>query len=75
MITNREKLLCAERELAYRHRVYVRLVTRDKMTPNEARHEIVLMSAIVDDYRALVADEEPDLFADIQTRRTLERGP
>lgn len=50
-ITETDKLLCVERELMYRRRVYARLMQNGKMTPNVARREINLMEAIVQDYR------------------------
>jgi hypothetical protein len=57
-ITNRDKLACCERELAFRNRVvYTRLVVRGKMTKTEQGRELELMAAIVEDYRALV---DPD---------------
>lgn len=72
MITYRDKLECAERELGFRHRVYGRMVVRGKMTAAEQAREIELMSAIVEDYRALVADEEPELQMFVETRKTVE---
>ena len=68
-ISNHDKLHCAERELKFRFRVYDRLIVRGKMTEAQKAREIELMSAIVEDYRALAADEEPDLWLDIETRR------
>jgi hypothetical protein len=69
MITNQDKLACVERELAFRNRVYARLITRGKMSPNEARRETMLMEAIVEDYRALVAADEPEFTLFVETRR------
>jgi hypothetical protein len=69
MATNKEKLLCAERELAFRFRVYDRLVVRGKMTAAEQAREIELMSAIVEDYRALAAADEPEFAMFVETRR------
>jgi hypothetical protein len=63
MTTNKEKLQCVVRELGYRQRVYARLVEKGKMSELERQNELRLMSAIVDDYRALAADEELPLFA------------
>ena len=40
MVTNRDKLECAERELKFRFRVYDRLVVRGKMTKQEQAREI-----------------------------------
>jgi hypothetical protein len=74
MITYRDKLLCAERELAFRFRVYDRLVARGKMTLEQQVREIALMSAIVEDYRALASADEPEFAMFVETRRTVERG-
>jgi hypothetical protein len=60
MITNKEKFQCVSRELQYRYRVYDRLVCRGKMTKQEQEREIELMSAIVEDYRALASADEPE---------------
>jgi hypothetical protein len=73
MITTKDKLQCVERELALRDRVYRRLVTNGKMTVNQARHEINLMTAIAEDYRRAVELEEPELEMFIETRQTIER--
>jgi hypothetical protein len=75
MVTNnRHKLHCAERELALRLRVYIRLIARGKMTPDDAQREIELMRAIADDYRAAVAEEEPEFALNIETRKTVRDG-
>jgi len=74
MVTNKDKLSCAERELAFRFRVYDRLVVRGKMTKAEQDREIEVMSAIVEDYRALVQFETPELALFIETRKTLKQG-
>ena len=63
MIAITDKLRCAERELAYRRRVYARLVASGKMTRAVADRELELMIAIVDDYQQLEADEPLELFA------------
>ena len=68
MITNRDKLECVERELSLRERVYVRLIEKGKMTEAKAQRETELMEAIVEDYRALVADEQGELQLFIETR-------
>jgi hypothetical protein len=73
MVSNRDKLACAERELAFRLRVYDRLVARGKMTTAEQAREIELMSAIVVDYRALASADEPEFAMFIETRKTTER--
>jgi hypothetical protein len=72
VITAKDKLACAERELAFRFRVYDRQIVRGKMSPNEARREIELMSAIVEDYRALAAADEPEFTMFVETRKTVE---
>ena len=69
MITNQDKLACAERELTFRHRVYDRLIARGKMTERQKAHEIALMAAIVEDYRSLVHFETPELMLDIEQER------
>ena len=61
MITTADKLHCVERELGYRRRVYDRLVCRGKMTELHARREIALMEAIAEDYRAVLAQQVPQL--------------
>lgn len=43
-----ELILCAERELKYRRRVYPRLVDRGTMGPRTAQHEIKCMEAILE---------------------------
>ena len=72
MVTAKDKLHCAERELAFRFRVYDRLVVRGKMTRQQQEREIELMSAIVEDYRALASAEEPEFAMFIETRKTVE---
>ena len=74
MVTNRDKLECAERELKFRFRVYDRLVVRGKMTKAEQEREIELMSAIVEDYRALASADEPEFAMFVETRRTVKEG-
>ena len=58
-ITLHEMVLCARRELAFRRRVYPRLVGNGKMSPEDAEHQIALMSAILDN---LQKQYQPDLF-------------
>ena len=53
-ITAAEKLDCATRELAMRHRVYPRQVLLKKMTAAESERELRVMAAIVEDYRRVV---------------------
>lgn len=58
------KLRCIERELAYRRRVYPRLVAQGKMAAGAADHEIAVMQAIRDDYHAAAEREgQLSLFA------------
>jgi hypothetical protein len=45
---------CCERELAYRRRVYPRLIAKGSMTEHKAQREIELMEACVAHFRALV---------------------
>ena len=70
-ISAKEKLQCAERELGYRRRVYARLVERGKMSEPQRHQEIRLMEAIVEDYRALVANETPELPMFIEPRKAV----
>jgi hypothetical protein len=71
MITNKDKLHCVERELAFRLRVYIRLISRGKMTANQAQREIELMAAICEDYRAFASADEPEFAMFIETRKTI----
>jgi hypothetical protein len=50
--TAQDKLLCIERELRYRLRVYPRRVAEGKMPEQQMRREISIMEAIVADLRA-----------------------
>ena len=72
-VTNADKLACCERELKFRFRVYDRLVVRGKMTRAEQEHEIEVMSAIVEDYRAMASADEPEFAMFIETRKTVQR--
>jgi hypothetical protein len=54
-----DKLLCIERELRMRRRVYPRAVTDRRMTAEEAEREIDVMEAIAQDYRQQL---QPDLI-------------
>jgi hypothetical protein len=54
-----ELLSAAERELAYRRRVYPRLVLRETMSQKEADQEIALMEAIRAHFESLA---QPNLF-------------
>lgn len=57
-ITAAEKLRCVERELKMRRSVYPRWQAAGKMSAPQADHEIKVMSAIVDDYRAAAHADE-----------------
>lgn len=46
--SDEELAACAFRELAYRRRVYRRLVLEDKMSQTEADHEISMMKEILE---------------------------
>jgi hypothetical protein len=59
---NRTKLLCLERELRLRRRVYPRWVELGKMKMHQAEYEIEVMEAIANDYHILLEQEEPGLF-------------
>jgi hypothetical protein len=58
IITNADKLACAERELKYRRWVYAKRVAEDKMSAGKAAHEIACMEAIRDDLKAQLEKEE-----------------
>lgn len=49
-ITAKEKFETAKREVAYRRRVYARLIANGRMTQQKADREIAVMQAIADDY-------------------------
>lgn len=42
-----DEIACARRELAMRERVYPRWIQAGRMTPEQSRHEIATMRAIV----------------------------
>lgn len=50
---------CVRREIAYRRRVYRRLVREGKMEAGEAEREIEMMEVI---WEKLEAEREPKLF-------------
>jgi hypothetical protein len=66
---NATKLMCLERELRMRRRVYPRWVELGKMKMRQAEHEIEVMEAIADDYRKRAEQDEPGLFAAGQQRK------
>lgn len=51
-ITNKDKLICAKRELALRRVIYPRRVAQEKLSAGKAALEIACMEAIVADYEA-----------------------
>jgi hypothetical protein len=53
------KLLCAEREVKMRRKVYPGRVLKGLMLPSEAKHEIAVMEDIANDYREKL---EPSLI-------------
>jgi len=55
--TNDEKLICVKRELAYRKRVYKRMVDEGRMKLDDANYQIDVMQSIVDDYDKIVHGE------------------
>jgi hypothetical protein len=60
---DKTKLLCLERELRLRRRVYPRRVAEGRMKIRDAEHEIKTMEAIADDYRGHISRNAPTLFA------------
>jgi hypothetical protein len=59
-MTDQDKYECAKRELAMRRRVYPKWVDSGRMSQDKADHEIAVMAAIVEDYKAKIT---PSLFA------------
>ena len=57
IITTKDKLACAERELKLRLFVYDKWVDQKKMSAGKAAHEIAAMRAIVDDYKKAAEKE------------------
>ena len=57
IITAEDMLICAERELKMRHRVYPRWVEEGRISEGKATHELAAMAAIVDTLRPLAAKE------------------
>jgi hypothetical protein len=55
--SNKLKRQCAQREVQMRIQVYGRRVKAGTMNQQDADHQIAVMKAIVDDYRALEAAE------------------
>lgn len=57
IITDTDKLNCAEREVKLRQKHYPRWVEEGKLSLGKATHEIACMEAIAEDYRAKAAKE------------------
>lgn len=66
--TSKDKYLAASREVAMRRSVYPGLISRGRMTNDEAERGIAVMSQIAEDYRILTDLEEPDLFTSQRSR-------
>ncbi len=65
MISDQEKLRCAERELRMRRFIYPKWVASGRITQLHADSEIAAMKAIADDYRAKIelAERNADFAA------------
>ena len=59
--SNQDKMRCAQREASYRRWVYEKRVADDKMTRQEADHEIALMEEIALEYGAAAKAERERL--------------
>lgn len=59
-----KQLLCAQRELSMRLRVYPPLVARGKMDQEKAAHETATMAAICETLQGLVAQDQLSHFAE-----------
>ncbi len=57
IVTEYDKLQCAERELRLRERAYPRFVEQKKISAGRAELELEIMRAIVDDYRRRVEQQ------------------
>jgi hypothetical protein len=51
------QIKCVARELAYRARVYPRLISAGKMTNAKAEHEITVMQAVLETLQKIEKDE------------------
>jgi hypothetical protein len=58
MITDLDKLKCLARELALRRNVYAKRLRGGTMSEHEALHEITVIQAIVNDYKAKLEGTE-----------------
>ncbi len=56
-VSDQDKLVCVQREIAMRKRVYPRWVAAGRMAKAKADREIAIMEAIAEDYR-----KKTDLF-------------
>lgn len=52
-VTIDDQIACAEREIAFREKVYPRLVGEHRMPQRRAQHEIMCMKAILENLHAL----------------------
>jgi len=60
IITTKDKLASAKRELAMRRGVYPKWVDNGRMSAGKSAHEIACMEAIVADYEAALEKETTD---------------
>lgn len=58
IVTTRDKLDAVERELAYRRKVYLRLVAEGKMSGKLADWQLAVMDSIRLDYARQVDEDE-----------------
>jgi len=52
IVSLEDKIKCLEREIAYREKVYGRLVVNGTMRAEEAYRQVAIMQAILEDYKA-----------------------
>jgi len=58
IITAKDKLNCAKRELAFRKRVYPHYRASGKMSAGRMVHEIACIEAMIHDYEIAVEEEK-----------------
>jgi hypothetical protein len=58
IVTTEDKLLCAERELKLRERLYPRWIDEGRISEGKAELELAIMRRIVADYAHLVEEEQ-----------------
>lgn len=60
-----DKFKCLQRELTLRMRMYPKWISRGTLSSEKAAHELIVLRAIVEDYKQKLADENPQqgLFA------------